>query len=179
MKLLLENWREYLKEAIIDVVSDELSDIFENGELKEEEEPDSDEDKLWEYFVSSPTQAIWLAEQNDMHKLVEVFEAILKELREKYASTVEIFTPVLSGGEVGNFLWIMVRVRDALAHRSGHLGALYGFDIPARALQVVNVIDDETDKIATMAEENPSLAKEGIQEFLKTWGMWQDDETPT
>ena len=36
MKLLLENWRKYLKEAIIDVVSDELSDIFENGELKEE-----------------------------------------------------------------------------------------------------------------------------------------------
>ena len=170
-----------MKEAIIDVVSDELSDIFENGELKEEEEPGSDEDKLWEYFVSSPTQAIWLAEQNDMHKLVEVFEAILKELREEYASYAgaDLFAGTLPAGKVDNFLWIMVRVRDALASRSGHLGALYGFDIPARALQVVNVIDDETDKIATMAEENPSLAKEGMQEFLKTWGIWQDNETPT
>ena len=36
MKLILENWRKYIKEAIIDVVSDELSDIFENGKLKEE-----------------------------------------------------------------------------------------------------------------------------------------------
>jgi hypothetical protein len=41
MKLLLENWRQYLnespvREAIVDVVSDELSDIFEDGTLRPE-----------------------------------------------------------------------------------------------------------------------------------------------
>ena len=36
MKLILENWRAYVNEAIIDVVSEDLSDVFENGRLKDE-----------------------------------------------------------------------------------------------------------------------------------------------
>ena len=36
MKLILENWRKFVKEAIIDVVADKLSNIFKQGKLKKE-----------------------------------------------------------------------------------------------------------------------------------------------
>ena len=36
MRLIFENWRNFVKEAIIDVVADQLSNIFDQGKLKKE-----------------------------------------------------------------------------------------------------------------------------------------------